>query len=402
VIDPSNASHLFASSYGNGGNTIWESYNAGQDWQLTQGMGITRDSNLTLAIVGTDSRYLLAGTASGFFTSTDSAKTWQVQPMESPLAAIQGIAISDKAPAPIYTFRSGSVYTNLRGDLGEWISGKGLDAEAIRTVVADPNNSSIAYAGVLLLGHWSVYKTQDGGLNWSSTTTPTITPNVPDTTALAIVQNQNRQQSVLYAGTAGCGLFRSNDGGVAWDTFGRSKCSQTSESGMPSDISFLAVDAVNTDKVYAATGQQVFHTTDSGHSWRTSNPPISSPIRWLDTDRVQADTVYLIAGLSGFWRSLDGGETWQQLGKQWLSESELTALETVAGSQGHLIVGAANGNIWLSSDGGQTWQSKRENLAVSSITSIATSSALQGKILIGTYREGLAEFMPGSLFGNQP
>ncbi len=399
AIDPHDPRRLLAATYGNGGTTVWESHDSGQTWSMMDRVGLPRVTIYSLALAG-GSGDIFAGNADGLFVSADAAQTWENVALQGLTAAVQGLSVSENSSAPIYAYRNGSVYTNLTGDLKQWLDGKGLNAEFVRTVVADPDKPQVAYAGVLLLGEWSVFKTEDGGQTWQLTTRPNITPNVPDTTAIAIARQPNSNDAVIYVGTLGCGLFRSNDGGLSWETFGRSDCSQTANSGMPGDIFLLAVDASLTDKIYAAAGQQVFLSADGGKSWKSSHPPIGSPVRSLKTDSVRPNVVYLIAGIDGFWRSDDGGESWQRRGSQWFSNAELNTMQTIPGSSGGVIVSATNGAIWFSYDAGQTWQLKRENLAVSSITSIATSKALEGRVLIGTPHDGIGEFIPGRLFGD--
>jgi hypothetical protein len=65
-------------------------------------------------------------------------------------------------------------------------------------------------------------------------------------------------------------------------------------------------------------------------------------------------------------------------------------------------MGASNGEVWATNDSGESWVSQRENLAVSTVTSIVTSRGLADKILIGTQGEGLALFAPGQVFGSRP
>jgi photosystem II stability/assembly factor-like uncharacterized protein len=169
---------------------------------------------------------------------------------------------------------------------------------------------------------------------------------------------------------------------------------------MPADVAALAVDMSNADVVYAAAGQGFFCSTDGGYSWEQHEPGIKSPIVDMVADPVEAHTVYLVTGSDGFWYSKDGGETWQKPDRQPFEGAGLTTLAATSAQAYHLIVGASNGGVWITSDCGETWHSIRENLAVSSISSVATSEALEGKVLVGSLTDGLALFTPGQLFGS--
>jgi photosystem II stability/assembly factor-like uncharacterized protein len=207
-------------------------------------------------------------------------------------------------------------------------------------------------------------------------------------------------QSVLYIGTVGCGVLRSNDGGMSWDTFGRSRCDQAGYGDMPAHVSALAVDAVDVDIVYAAAGQRFFRSTDGAYSWEQYEPAIKSPIMDVVADSVAPNTVYLITGSDGFWYSKDAGNTWQKPDSQPFWGTELTALAAVPGQAYHLIVSSSTGGVWTTTDGGETWHSIREDLAMSSISSVTTSSALAGRILVASPSDGIALFTPGRLFGS--
>jgi len=399
AVAPNDPGQLYVSVYGNGGYTIWKSQDMGQSWNMVPCKGLPRSGIGSLVVIGQESHQLIAGTVDGLFISRDEGSTWKQEPLIAPLASMQKVALSAGRSAPVYVAVGGSIYVNPDGDLETWIHGQGLEAEYVRTIVVDPDDSDVAYAGVLLLGEWSVFITRDGGRTWERTTPPTIKPVVPDTVALALAKARDGR-TVIYAGTIGCGVFRSDDGGGSWETFGRERCDQVVAGAMPSDVSLLAVDAENSDMVYAAAAQQVYCSEDGGFVWQQCGPKIDSPITGMTADSANHRTVYLIIGSEGFWRSEDGGETWHRLGERWFRGADLTTIAAMPGQAGHLIIGASTGEVWTTSNGGKTWRFIRENLAIGSITSIATSEDMEGKILIGSLSDGMALFTPGRLFGS--
>jgi photosystem II stability/assembly factor-like uncharacterized protein len=394
---------LFVSAYGNGGNKVWMSTDGGMHWQRTEGPGLPRTWISSLAAIGKRPYRLLASTADGLFASTDMGQTWGKEPLGAPLASIQGIALDTRQPKRVWIVNNGSIYVNdgsllsePRNQEHEWMAGKGLRAEIVRSLVLDPVDPNVAYAGVLLLGEWSVFVTRDGGRTWRLTTPPAIQPVVPDTTALAIGLD-SQGKSVLYAGTLGCGIFRSLDGGQSWDTFGRSRCDQVTD--MPSDIAILALDSQNSNVIYAASGQTIFVSMDGGQNWQQQQPKINSAIMGMTVDAVHPGVLYFVAGTSGFWRSNDRGMTWQPGNSKPFAGTELSTVTAIPGQADHLLVGATNGGIWRTSDGGRTWRSIRENLTIGPITGIGVSQDLAGKILLGSASDGLSLFLPGQLLG---
>jgi photosystem II stability/assembly factor-like uncharacterized protein len=130
--------------------------------------------------------------------------------------------------------------------------------------------------------------------------------------------------AVIWAGDA-AGVFRSIDGGTSW----------TNVSGLLVDVGFLAVDANDPNKAWAAAGWEstarVWRTTDGGATWTESSaglPPLHPSALYVDPR--DADTLYLGSqcGANGYvkqptfgpstpgvFKSTDGGATWRQLPK---------------------------------------------------------------------------------------
>lgn len=400
VVHPKDHRVIFASSYGNGGNTFWYSQDSGFTWSMLPAIGLPRTHLFDLAFADlTSPDCLLAGTTDGLFASCDGGQTWQKQDLTAPLAEVYKLAVSHNDSAPVYAAVQGSIYTNPDGRLENWVLGKGFRTEWVRAITVDPFDANIAYATGLLMGEWPVFVTWDGGLTWQQTSPPVLDSIVPDVSTLVAARTSDGN-TIVYAGTLGCGMFRSDDRGKTWDTFGRTKCSQTLEDA-PSDVYFLTVDAEDYEHVYAATGQWLYVSVNGGGSWRYINIgdfAVSSPITGMQADPVDTDVVYIITRSDGFMRSVDGGRTWQKVYSQWQAGTEIVALAVEPEKAGHLIVGASNGGIWRSTNAGEAWHSIKENLAVGEIYAIVSSAGWDNKILISSV-DGLALYVPGEFLG---
>ncbi len=391
AVAPDNAQDVYASTYGNGGYTVWRSQDGGVQWAAVAGQGIGRAPIYSLAMGGPGGLY--AGTQDGLFLSMDAGAQWAKSPLNTSLVGVQVVAARGDYPAPVYAGIGGAIYVNADGTSGEWTYSQGVEAETVRTIAVDPGNPSSAYAGVLRLGEWSVLVTEDSGQSWVLSNPPPIEPIVPDTMALAIAQRSNGQ-TVVYAGTIGCGVLRSTDRGRSWDTLGRTRCAETAQRGMPTDVYALAVDAGSADTVYAAASQHVYRSTDGGLTWQEIGPDLTNPVAELVTDPVQPGKVHLVAGLAGLWTSNDGGSTWLQQGTASFATASLTALAAVPNVGGHLVAGSSSGEVWRSTDGGASWQDIRENLAVGPITTLAATNAPDSRILLGSRKDGITVFTP--------
>lgn len=115
--------------------------------------------------------------------------------------------------------------------------------------------------------------------------------------------------SVMYAGTQNAlgdpVVFRSDDGGATWSP---------ASDGLPGvTVNAIAVDAVNSDRLFAATTHGLHRSLDGGQTWAVvvANDN-SSEANAVTIDPTNPQRVY--AGFSGLplQRSSDGGDTWEE------------------------------------------------------------------------------------------
>lgn len=194
-------------------------------------------------------------------------------------------------------------------------------------ITLHPTNNSIMYAGSASGG---IFKTTDNGVNWN--------PVFDDQPWLSIscITLQPGNPDVIYAGTGdknisgipfvGDGIYKSTDGGVTWN-----------HSGLTSSriISEVVVDPTNTNIVYAAA----------------------------------MGTPFIKDNNRGVYKSVDGGATWTQ--SLFVNDST-GAIDIIINPQNPQILYAATWNrirnnqrslvygpdagIYKSIDGGATWQ----------------------------------------------
>jgi|HubBroStandDraft_3_1064219.scaffolds.fasta_scaffold17186_3 photosystem II stability/assembly factor-like uncharacterized protein len=103
--------------------------------------------------------------------------------------------------------------------------------------------------------------------------------------------------SVVYAGLAGGGVQRSDDGGQTW------RPASGPGLGDP-DVNSLAVDPTHPDVVYAATALGHFFSRDGGQSWRASTPVEVRQCHAVVVDPAQPRVVFLGTD-KGIYRSRD-------------------------------------------------------------------------------------------------
>ncbi|HEX3723164.1 MAG TPA: glycosyl hydrolase [Nitrolancea sp.] len=250
-------------------------------------------------------------------------------------------------------------------------------AGRVVTVAGDPNEWGTFYFGGCAGGVW---KTTSGGAYWEN-----VTDGFLKTSAIGALDVSRSEPNVIYAGTGeaclrsnishGDGVYKSTDAGHSWFNVGLADTRH---------IGRLAIDPTNSDIVFvAALGHAwgkneergIFRTRDGGKSWEKvlyksdgagaidvsidpSNPRVVYAAIW----QVQRYPHTLDSGgpESGIWRSLDGGDTWEDITRN-------SGLPTgVLGKIGVAASGAKPGRVWAliesddgalfrSEDYGQTW-----------------------------------------------
>lgn len=169
-----------------------------------------------------------------------------------------------------------------------------------------------------------------------------------------------RRPEVVYCGTFGEGLWRSEDAGQTW-----LRCGATT---IPSEVTAAAV-VPGTDTVWAGTEPSaIFRSDDGGGSWREcaglrdlpSAPtwsfpprPWTSHVRWIAPDPVQARRLFVGIELGGIMRSDDGGETWHDRVPG--SQYDAHTIRTHPLAAGRLYE-AAGGGYAESLDAGHSWR----------------------------------------------
>jgi photosystem II stability/assembly factor-like uncharacterized protein len=246
----------------------------------------------------------------------------------------------------------------------------------ITTIDAVVSNPNTIYIGAASGGVW---KTENSGQTWAPVFDEQSTQNIG---AIAIQQSN---PSVVWVGTGegnprnsinlGAGIYRSPDGGRTWKKMGLEKtvC-----------IHRIVIDPTNANTVYVAaignpfaehSDRGVFKTTDGGETW--------NKILYANDTTGCADLVMdpsnpnkLIASMwqfrrtpwnmtsggpgSGLHITVDGGKTWQKLGKEeGLPDGQLgrigIAFSRSMPTRVYAKVEATKNGLYKSDDGGFKW-----------------------------------------------
>jgi len=185
----------------------------------------------------------------------------------------------------------------------------------ITAIVVDSTNTNIIYLGTAQGGVW---KTIDGGLNWS--------PKSDNEVSLAIgaLAMDPSNHLILYAGTGegnfsgdsyyGNGVLKTIDGGDTWTTLARPIFTGTR-------FGRIAITPGTPTRLFAATGDGLYRGTNGGTTWTkmtgSSLPdfdalaPLDPRRRVTDVciDPVTPTTVYAAFWGGGIYKSTNAGTT---------------------------------------------------------------------------------------------
>ena len=244
-------------------------------------------------------------------------------------------------------------------------------------VAGDPSCPMTFYFGACAGGVW---KTTDGGQNWRN-----VSDGFFNTAAIGALAVSTSDPNVIYAGTGetsirsnvshGDGLYKSTDAGQSWQHIGLADTRH---------IGKIQIDPRNPDGVYvAALGHAfgpnkergVFRSLDGGVTWRhalyksdragshdialdPNNPRILYAAVW----QAQRYPHKLESGgpECGLWRSVDAGESWQEISRKPGLPAGLLGKIGVAVSPAKpgrvwALIEADDGAVFRSEDYGETW-----------------------------------------------
>ena len=269
---------------------VFASQDSGGSWML-RSKGL---SSLDVTSIAVSPDLLWAVANAVLFKSADRGATWARVRID-PSFPVTFVAVNPLDPATVYAVvNQGPVWRSRDGGR-TWERGGDPGGGTLTKLVPDPRLPETLYALVFN----GIAKSDDGGATWTRLVNLAITDFVISPSSPAVFYGIGRVGN-------GIGVLRSADGGVTW-----APTPANVPEGAPEA---LAVDPQAPNTLYVVAAEKVYRTTDGGATWsqagdafpgRTLRPlvfPVGSSFPDLG---VWLDDVY----------RLDGGDTWEPLGK---------------------------------------------------------------------------------------
>jgi len=334
----------------------------------------------SVAAAGSPSRpneYYMGTTGGGVFKTTDGGANWAPITDRYFGGTIGAIAVSESNPDVVYvgggeypirgnTSHGDGVYKSI--DAGRTWTYMGLvETRHIAKIRIHPRNPDIAYVAALgpVFGpspSRGIYKTADGGKNWSKilfrndstgAIDLTMDPSNPEI-LYAGLWTAYRKPWLMVSGGPGSGIFKTVDGGRTWKELTRNP-------GMPAGTIGnigISVSGANPRRIYAqieADSGGVYRSDDAGDTWTRVNADRGLRQRAWYYSRIYADpqdenTVY--ASNVNFQRSRDGGRTFQGVGGTPHGDSHDL---WIAPNNNQRMIESNDGGSNVSTDGGRNW-----------------------------------------------
>ncbi len=331
-------------------------------------------------VIQEPSTFYMGPTGGGIWKTMNAGHTWtNVSDRFFETGSIGSIDVSDSDPRIVYV---GTGSEGLRSNVSigrgvyrsadagaTWVRSGLRSMGQIGAIVVHPTDPNAAFAAAVgdpfkPSPDRGVYRTRDAGRTWQKVLF------ISDSTGFVDIELQPGNPRVVYAtawraerkpwtiisGAREGGVYKSTDGGDNWTRLG---------GGLPNQLlgkADLAVSPAMPNRLYvlieAAPGGGLYRSDDAGQSFSavdtTTRGLITRPFYYTNVDADPNDANTVFVGTEGFYKSIDGGKSWNTRSTPHGDNHDLWINPQNSG----WMIQANDGGANVSLDGGRTWSTQ--------------------------------------------
>jgi len=196
---------------------------------------------------------------------------------------------------------------------GKWQSKGRLERELVQCIAVDSRVKNVIYCGTFGAG---VFRSDDAGDRWR----PCNALTNQKVMSLAIGESEDTSgPAVVYAGTEPSAIHRSSDGGEVWDALpsflNLPSAGEWSFPPRPTThhVRYMLPDPCIAGRLHVAIeAGALLRSEDGGETWRGRVPGSPKDTHTLAAHKGAPGRLYSAAG-DGYFESIDDGDSWRRL-----------------------------------------------------------------------------------------
>jgi len=298
------------------GTSVWFSYDLGETWKRPYSeSGLYLECRVwSLTTNPAEPGKIFAGTDEGIYRWNDVTEKWTHHPSPMDTTPVWALAQSPHDPKyllagtqPAALFRSrdgGETWSRVLVHLAT--SCVFVQRPRVTQIVFDPLDPRLVWMGVEIDG---VYRSQDGGETWSKCCNGLVSEDIH---GLAVLPDGRRK---LFA-TTNKGLHCSLDDGASWVFRPLDSSWQYTRAIVPRPDG-NAIFLTNGNGPPGSTGK-LLRSVDAGETWHDARLPgeLNSTPWCVATHGAAPHVVFVSTNFGQLFRSLDGGDNWEKLKRE--------------------------------------------------------------------------------------
>jgi len=278
ALDPSDNKAIYAGSIENG---LFFSYDGGEGWQVATGLG--RVSVTNVAVDPANKCIIYASAANKVFKSGDCSRTWAQVYFDNDLkAVISSLVINHSNSSNIFIGNSNGDIIKSSDSGVSWRALDRFDSQVDKIVIS-PVSSKIMFAGTKTKG---IFRSTNGGEAWEKLAGKLEAFDGTNRFRDLVIVKAEKDNIFL---ATNYGLLKSTDDGNTWSKI---ELLTVEEEAI---IYSIAVNPLDANEIYYATGTTFYHSLDGGKNWISKKLPTSRAGFKLLLDPKNPAIVYLAA-----------------------------------------------------------------------------------------------------------